>query len=375
MSGKVVTFRNGRVFDGERLHDGHVARFEDGQLAALIPEADAPYTEDAVDLGGDILSAGYVDLQVNGGGGVMLNDDPSVETLKRMVDAHRNLGVAAILPTLITDTREVTAAAIAAAIEATQRGLAGVAGLHLEGPHLSLARKGAHDPALIRPMEPEDFDNLLAAARALPALMVTVAPESVSEAQVAALSRAGVIVSIGHTNADFETCQRYAAAGARVATHLFNAMSQLGSREPGLVGAALANGALSAGLIADAIHVHPATMRAAWASKAGPGRIFLVSDAMAVAGSDLSEFRLGGRMIRRNAGRLTLEDGTLAGADLDLTTAVRNLVGLVGVGLEDALRAAITVPAALIRRKTVAGQVLGDMIRIAPDLSACRPAI
>jgi N-acetylglucosamine-6-phosphate deacetylase len=324
-----------------------------------------------VDLGGDILAPGFVDLQVNGGDGIMLNDDPSVETLRRMADAHRSLGATTILPTLITDTPRTTQAAIAAATEAIALDIPGIGGLHLEGPHLSVARKGAHDAGLIRPMTEDDLALVLQAARALPVLMVTVAPETTTEAQVSALSSAGAIVSLGHTDASFETCQRYAAAGARVVTHLFNAMSQLGNREPGLVGAALDTSDLSAGLIADGIHVHPAAMRAAWAAKTGPGRIFLVSDAMAPAGSDITEFRLGGRLIKRQEGRLTLEDGTLAGADLDLATAIRVLVENVGVPMEQALRAATSVPAAVAGLGEGVGRLtpgkVCPMIRISKD--------
>lgn len=375
--GDVVTFRNGRIFDGATLRAGWAIRFERGVATALGPERDIAADGAVVDLGGDILGPGYVDLQVNGGDGVMFNDDPSPETLRRIAAAHRRLGAVALLPTLITDTAEKTRAAIAAAVEAVRAGAPGVAGLHLEGPHLSLARKGAHDPALIRPMERADLDALLAAAAALPALMVTVAPENVGEDQVAALARAGVVVSLGHTDADFDTCRRYVAAGARCVTHLFNAMSQLGNRAPGLVGAALASGAVSAGLIADAVHVHPATIRAAWAAKAGPGRIFLVTDAMAVAGTDLGAFTLGGRRIERRDGVLTLADGTLAGADLDLTTAIRVMVEQAGAPLEAALQAATSVPAALIGAPFAGcapgAARLSGMIRIAADLGGAAP--
>ena len=367
-----VTYRNGRVFDGRALHDGHAVRFKGGVLAAFGAEADVPMGGEVVDLDGDILAPGYVDLQVNGGGGIMFNDDPTPETLDRIATAHRELGVVALLPTLITDTPDKTEAAIEAAIAAVSPGVPGIAGLHLEGPHLSVARKGAHDAALIREMTRRDLDVLLAAASALPVLKVTVAPENVTEEQVASLAGAGVLVSLGHTDAGFDTCRRYFAAGARCATHLFNAMSQLGSREPGLVGAALATGTVSSGMIADAVHVHPATMRAAWAGKAGPGRIFLVSDAMAVAGTDQTSFELGGRTISRESGILTLADGTLAGADLDLTTAVRTLVEKVGVPLPDALRAATSDPAAMIG-KVVGGLTAGagkmsEFIRISRDL-------
>ncbi|MFQ6548451.1 N-acetylglucosamine-6-phosphate deacetylase [Aestuariibius sp. 2305UL40-4] len=372
MTQAVAVYRNGLIFDGRCLREGHAIRFENGVLTAFGPAADVPQDGEVVDLAGDIISAGYVDLQVNGGDGVMFNEDPSQGALHRIAAAHRQLGVTVLLPTLITDTADKSQAAIAAAIDAVRAGTPGIAGLHLEGPHLSISRKGAHDPALIRPMEKEDLDALLAAAEALPVLKVTVAPENVTEAQVAALSKAGVLVSLGHTDADFGTCCRYFAAGARCVTHLFNAMSQLGNREPGLVGATLATRAISSGLIADGVHVHPESMRTAWAAKAGPGRIFLVSDAMAVAGTDRTTFELGGREISRKNGTLTLADGTLAGADLDLTTAIRVSVEKVGLRLHDALQAATSTPADLIGRPIVdlspGAAALSDFIRISQDL-------
>lgn len=377
MTHRITTFLNGPIFDGKTVQYGMALRCEDGRISAFGPQDDVDTSAaTVVNLNGDILSPGYVDLQVNGGDGIMFNADPSVDTLRRISAAHRRLGVTALLPTLITDTPETTRAAIAAGIEAIAAGVPGITGLHLEGPHLSVARKGAHDAALIRPMEAADLDALLRASRSLPVLKVTVAPENVTEDQVATLARAGVLVSLGHTDADFDTCCRYFAAGARCATHLFNAMSQLGNREPGLVGAALATGAASAGLIADAVHVHPDTMRVAWAAKSGPGRIFLVSDAMAVAGTQDASFELGGREITRRNGILTLADGTLAGADLDLTTAVRVMTDHVGVSLDAALAAATTVPAALIdlpaTRFERIGAPMPETIRIAANLSGVR---
>lgn len=373
MTSQTVTYVGGQVFDGDLLHQRKAARFKRGVFDGLLPEAEVRSDGNVVDLRGRILAPGYVDLQVNGGGGIMFNDDPSVETLMRIAEAHRVLGTTAILPTLITDTPRKTQAAIAAARDAFRKGVRGIAGLHLEGPHLSVVRKGAHDAGLIRPMEAADLDHLIAAKDDIPVLKVTIAPENVTRDQVARMSQAGILVSLGHTDADFETCQAYAAAGARCVTHLFNAMSQLGNREPGLVGAALRSDGLSAGLIADGVHVHPSTMQTAWLSKAGSGQIFLVSDAMAVAGTDHSAFYLGGRQISRKGGRLTLADGTLAGADLDLTRAIQVLVNDVGVGLEDALRAATSIPAELInlpRRSAQEGTPLSDFNLIAADLSS-----
>jgi len=372
MSAQATLYRGGRIFDGVRFHEGTALRTEAGRVTALGAEAEEQ-GGDVVDLNGDILSPGYVDLQVNGGGGVLFNAEPTVDALACMAAAHRSLGATSILPTLITDTPDKTRAAIAATKAAIAAGVPGIAGLHLEGPHLSVARKGAHEAALVRPMEATDVALLVAAAQDLPALKMTLAPESVTPAQVRELAAAGVVVSLGHTDADFDTCMTYAEAGASCVTHLFNAMSQLGNREPGLVGAALAAPGLNAGLIADGIHVHPQVIRAAWAAKRGPGRIFLVSDSMSPAGTDQTEFELTGRMISRRDGRLTLADGTLAGADLDLTTALRVLTGKADVPLEQALAAATSVPAGVVGLTGVGRLRVGraaDLIRIAGELSS-----
>ena len=352
MSGEPsVLFENGSVFDGTDIHDGHTLVLEDGRIKALQPSSEPapPDASTRIDLEGDILCPGFVDVQVNGGGGVLFNDDPSVATMQRIAAAHLPAGTTSILPTLITDTPERTAAAVDAAVAAAAADVPGIAGLHLEGPHLSRARKGAHDPSLIRPMGNADLDLLCDAAKRLPALMVTVAPESVTKAQVSALVSCGAVVSLGHSDADYETCMAYAEAGASCVTHLFNAMSQLGNRAPGLVGAALDNEALSAGLIADGIHVHPATIRSALAAKAGKNRVFLVSDAMAPAGTDQNAFLLNGRKVLRSEGRLVLEDGTLAGADLTMAQAASVLHTACGVDLATTLAMCTSIPARVAR--------------------------
>ncbi len=327
-------FRADQIFDGTTLRRGVL--LVDGGVVVGIVDA-APAGVPVRGLGG-IICPGFVDLQVNGGGGVMLRDHAS---LVQMAGALARLGTTSFLPTLITDTPAQTRMAV----DAVARGCAGVVGLHLEGPHLSVARKGAHEAGLIRAMGADDLAFLCDARGRVGRLMVTVAPESVTPAQIATLVRAGVIVSLGHSDCSYGVAMECVAAGATVATHLFNAMSQLGNREPGLVGAVLTDGRLDAGLIADGIHVHPATIRAALAAKAGPGEVFLVTDAMAVAGTDLGEFTLNGRVIHRRDGRLTLADGTLAGADLDFATALRVMVDRVGVPLERALAMATRIPA------------------------------
>ena len=355
MSEIARVFTGADIHDGTHLHHGKVlAQMQDGSRRILAFE-EVPQGVPTERLQAGVLCPGFVDLQVNGGGGVMFNDSPDAATLRRMAKAHRSTGVAALLPTLITDTPDKTEAAIEAVAAAIAEGVPGIIGLHLEGPHLALSRKGAHDGALIRPMEAADLALILRAAVLLPNLMVTVAPENTSNAQIAAMAEAGVIVSLGHSDADYETSMAAFDAGARCVTHLFNAMSQMGNRAPGLVGAALARDGVHAGLIADGIHVHPASMRNALAAK-GEG-IFLVSDAMATAGSDIAGFTLNGREVYRAEGRLTLADGTLAGADLALGRAVRSLIHAVGEPLEAALARAISGPLALLRDDMGLGRI------------------
>lgn len=352
-------FTGAAVFDGTHLHHGASLRVEDG----IVTEA-GPGEE--VRLNGGILAPGFLDLQVNGAGGRMVDAGCTAGWLAEMCAIHARLGATGILPTLITDTPEATSAVIAAGIKAAQSATPGFLGLHLEGPHLDPRRKGAHDPALIRPMTEGDLLLLLEAARHLPSLLVTVAPESVTADQIGRLAAAGVVVSLGHTDCTWAQAMAAIAAGATCVTHLFNAMSQLGNREPGLVGAALTQ-PVHVGLIADGIHVAPPAIRIAMAAS---DRLFLVSDAMAAAGSDLTEFMLGGRRILRRDGRLTLEDGTLAGADLTLPQAVGVITGL-GFPVEVALAMGTARPAACLGRSAELGHLLpgrrADMVHVTPE--------
>ena len=374
MTQAALTFRGGPIFDGTRLRHGHALRLEAGRVTAFAAGETLAPDGDEIDLAGDILAPGYVDLQVNGGGGVMFNDAPTLATLRQIAAAHRSLGTAALLPTLITDTPDHSRAAVEAVAGAIAEGVPGIVGLHLEGPHLSVARKGAHDPALIRPMSDADLAVVVEAAARLPVLMMTIAPENVTLLQAETLARAGVLLSLGHTDTDYATALAYQRVGVRCVTHLFNAMHQLGNREPGVVGAALDCGGLSAGLIADAIHVHPAALAFAFLAKRGPGQIFLITDAMAPAGSPIESFVLNGRPITRAGGRLTLADGTLAGADLDLTRALKVLVEQVGLPLDAALRAATSVPAGLAGLGGFGRLAIGDaplLNRIGKELDSC----
>ncbi len=239
-----VAFTGARIFYGGTLHENIALVVEDGLIADLRPASRLPEDLPRRNLRGGLLLPGFVDLQVNGGGGVMLGDAPSVETVRVMADAHARLGATTILPTLITDRPAVARAALESVVAACEAGVPGIAGLHLEGPHLDPARAGAHDPALIRPMEAGDLAWLCDAAKRLPLLKVTVAPEAVSPSQISTLAQAGVLVALGHSGCRQDAALAATEAGARLVTHLFNAMSQLGSRAPGLVGAALDDGRL-----------------------------------------------------------------------------------------------------------------------------------
>lgn len=361
--------RGAAIFDGTDLRGGLALVVENGRVAGLVAESAAPVGDETV-LDGGILAPGFIDLQVNGGDGIMLNDAPDRDGLARICAAHARLGTTGLLPTLITDRPEVTRSVVEAGIAAAAEAMPGFLGLHLEGPHLDRRRKGAHDPGLIRPMTEADLAFLCDAAARLPALLVTLAPANATPAQIAALAGAGAIVSLGHAEASAAEARAAFDAGARSVTHLFNAMSPLGHREPGLVGAAL-DSEVHAGLIADGIHVDPISIRIALAAKRGPDRIFLVTDAMAVAGTDHSDFRLNGRRISRRDGRLTLDDGTLAGADIDFPGSLRVLVEDVGLAPDAALAMATRVPAGLIGQAGRIGCLVpgakADLVHLGPQ--------
>ena len=362
-----------RIFDGYAWHNEAALLVDDGFITALVPRDNVPQDAERILLADGMLVPGFVDLQVNGGGGVQFNSDPSQEAIATICAAHHPFGTTALLVTLITDTPEVTRAALAAGRAAHEAGVPGFLGLHMEGPHLSVARKGTHDPALIRPMQEADLAALVDARTHLPVLLATVAPESVSLAQISALTNAGIAVSLGHSDCSYDAAIAAFSAGATLATHLHNAMSPLASREPGLVGAVLDSPHVWAGLIADGIHVHPATLRLSHRAKTTPGHLFLVTDAMAVTGSDLTEISLNGRTITRSGGALRLADGTLAGADLTMIDAVRFMHEIAGVSLEEALRMASLYPAQAVGQEARYGHLhpsaRADMVYLASDLS------
>lgn len=369
---KAKAFVGATIFDGHKRHENSALLTDDGSVSKIVSVKDIPSGTETVSLSGGLLAPGFVDLQVNGGGGVLLNEQPDVAGIETICAAHAQFGTTSLLPTLITDNIDVTHRAVAAGIEAAKQVITGFIGLHLEGPHLSVARKGAHDAGLVRAMCREDLEFLTKSRASLPHLMTTVAPESVSNEQISELTDAGVMISLGHTAADYETAVNAASSGARAVTHLFNAMSPLTHREPGLVGAALETGSVSVGIIADGIHVHPAAISIALAAKKGPGKIFLVTDAMSTIGTDQKSFTLNGRTITREGGKLILEDGTLAGADLDMISAVRFMANSVGIGVDEALRMAALYPALCIGDDTIGHLQTGataNMVHLDDDLA------
>ena len=333
-----------RIFDGATWHDRSALVVNDGVVEGLIA-ADSPTDATRVPADGAMLVPGFVDLQVNGGGGALLNLTPTLDAIRTICTNYAQFGTTALLPTLITATPEKNVVAIAAGAEAVAQNVPGFLGLHLEGPHLALSRKGAHDPRLIRPMEESDLQRFLDARKRLPNLLVTVAVESATPAQISRLAEAGIVVSVGHSDGTYAQVQAAVEAGATMVTHLFNAQSQIGNREPGVVGATLDLGAISAGLIADGIHVHPASIGIALRAKRGPGQVFLVTDAMSPTGTDWTEFDLTGQTVYRKDGALRLADGTLAGADLTMIDAIKYVHRTVGVPFDEALRMASLYPA------------------------------
>lgn len=333
------------VFDGDTMHRDTALVIAAGRVQGLVPINALPKGMSSSEVEAAVLAPGFVDWQVNGGGGVLLNDGPTVEGVRKVAQAHARFGTTALLPTVITDAESVTERAADTVGAAIAAGVPGVVGIHFEGPHISPQKNGVHDARFIRPLAASDIARLTRSD--LGVVVATVAPECVDLDDIALLATQGVIVSLGHSAADFERATAAFSAGARAVTHLFNAMSGLHHREPGLAGAALANPAVFCGLIADGHHVHPAML--GLVARTGPlGRLTLVTDAMSSVGCAADTFELNGRTVRREGGRLTVADGTLAGSDLDMASAVRFMVERCGVALPAALAMASRAPAALL---------------------------
>ncbi len=341
------------------LRDGRLqeelAVILDGEMIAeIVPAARLPRELPRHDLQGAILSPGLIDIQVNGGGGVLFNDIPTVEGIRRIGAAHARFGTTGFLPTLISADPMAIAGAMDAVDAAIEAGVPGVLGIHVEGPFLSPARKGIHDERSLGFLDTETLSLLTRKRRGC--VLLTLAPEVVPPAAIRALSAAGVVVSAGHSDADYDTVRQGLDAGIRGFTHLFNAMSQLGGRHPGMVGAALDDKESWSGIIADGHHVHAASLRLALAAK-GPDRLILVTDAMSSVGAEVKSFRLQGREITVSDGVCRAADGTLAGADLDMIAAVRGSMAMMGLSLPAAIGMASFNPAAFLRLSDRTGAI------------------
>jgi N-acetylglucosamine-6-phosphate deacetylase len=342
-----------RVLTPSGFETDRCVLIEGGTILAVTAAADCPADAARRELDGDLLP-GFIDLQVNGGGGVLLNDQPTVEGIAAIAAAHRRFGTTGLLPTLISDDLEVVAQAIAAVDAAIERGVPGVLGIHIEGPFLNQAKKGIHDAAKFRTLDAAAIELLSPLKRGR--TLVTLAPELAPPSAIRALAQRGIIVAAGHTNGSYEEVRAALDEGLAGFTHLYNAMTQLGSRAPGAVGAALNDRECWCGLIVDGHHVHPAALRVALAAK-GADRLLLVTDAMPTVGSDVKEFELGGQWIVADDGRCVAPDGTLAGSDLDMATAVRNAERLMNVNYATAVRMASASPAHALRMSGERGAI------------------
>ena len=334
---------NARVLRGTSLLEGHSVLIEQGRIEDIVPQAEARGRGiEQLDLGGGLLLPGFIDTQVNGGGGVLFNDAPTVESIRQIGRAHRPFGTTGFLPTLISTDLEVVAQAIGATRAAMAAGVPGVLGIHIEGPFLSIERKGVHDPAKLRELDDGAVGLLtsLGAGRTV----VTLAPEVTTPQIIRRLANAGVIVSAGHTNATYAEVTEALRNGLRGFTHLFNAMSQLTPREPGTVGAALEDPTSWCGIIVDGEHIAPAVLRLALRCKPHE-RFMLVTDAMPALGTDIRQFELQGRRIIVSGSVCYDEQGRLAGSNIDLASCVRNAIELLGLPLHEAVHMASLHPA------------------------------
>jgi len=362
----VFRFTNGRVATASGVLNGAEIRVEQGRIAAIAPLTDS---SDAIDLAGGWVLPGFIDTQVNGGGGVLFNDAISVEGIAAIGAAHARFGTTGFLPTLISEDMHGIAAALDATDAAIEAGVPGVLGVHIEGPVLNPARNGIHDAAKFRRLD-KALISLLAKQRR-GRVLVTVAPERVDLADVRTLAKAGVIVSAGHTEATYEQAKAAFDAGVTGVTHLFNAMPPIYQRAPGIVGASLEDPRPWSGLIVDRVHVATPVLR--MALKLRPfDKLMLVTDAMPSVGSNHKSFNLHGRKIDVADGRCVYTDGTLAGSDLDMATAVSNCVADLGLTPDRAAMLASTNAAAFLglsqERGALAPGLRADWVVLDADL-------
>ena len=351
---------NANVLTDDGFRPDLAVLVEDGKVVALLPESGLPAGVTRRDLGGGHLLPGYIDVQVNGGGGVLFNNAPTVEALRSIVAGHRRFGSTGLMPTLISDDVETMRLAVAAVRQAIAEGVPGVLGIHLEGPYIAPERKGTHNADKFR--VPDAAEIEMATSLDNGVTLVTLAPEQVPADTIRAMVARGAKVAAGHTAASYEQARVGLDAGISGFTHLYNAMTPLQGRDPGVVGAALEDPHSWCGVIVDGVHVHPASLRVALAAKPR-GKVVLVTDAMPMVGADAPSFELYGETITAIDGVVRNAAGSLAGSALDMASAVRNTVQMLGLPLEEAARMASTYPAQFLGIDDYRG-------RIAPGCAA-----
>ncbi|WP_426690621.1 N-acetylglucosamine-6-phosphate deacetylase [Rhodanobacter ginsengiterrae] len=370
----IIALTNARVLTPDGWRNDVAVLLDGERIVDLLPPTDPrARAAEQHDLRGAMLLPGFIDVQVNGGGGVLFNEAPTVATLRRIGTAHRRFGTTGFLPTLISDDPAVMAEALRAVEQALAEGVPGVLGIHLEGPYLAPARKGVHDAKYFHAPGSDELALLCAPRRGV--RLITLAPDQVPLASIGALVDAGLIVCAGHTAADYATTRAALDAGVRGFTHLFNAMTPFGSREPGVVGAALEDAGSWCGIIVDGHHVHPASLRVAIAAKPR-GQMLLVTDAMPPVGSDHPDYVLNGETITVRDGICQTAQGVLAGSALDMAGAVRNAVQMLGLPLDEAVRMASTYPAAFLGLGESHGRIAAgyraDLVVLDDDYAVAR---
>lgn len=362
-------FINGSIFDGEITHTNKALIIDNGSVNSIVPSSQISRDDNTYNLEGGIIAPGFIDLQVNGGGGVMFNDAPNITTLRTMIESHRTFGTTNLFPTLISTNWDTMIEAAGAVRSAIHEGLPGICGIHFEGPYLSKERKGVHDETIIRSLDKGAIELL--SSQDMGTVITTIAPENVPNDAIITLHKNGVKICAGHSAATYEEMQQAFECGVEGITHLFNAMSQFESRSPGVVGAALENRDCWCGIIVDGYHTHQATLRTAL--KAKPmGKMILITDAMATVGATDKKFILNGEEIVAKDGRCATANGTLAGSDLDMASAVRNTVKMLRQPVGEALRMASLYPAQFIGMSDFLGRISpgyqADLVHLSKDL-------
>ncbi len=351
----MIYYQNAEIFDGKNLLQGHSLAVTDNKTVSVIADEEVPVDAEVIKLNDGILTPGYVELQANGGGGVLFNDEPNIEGLQTILDAHRKYGTVAMLPTFITDSPEKLDLGLEAIRDGISTKMHGLIGGHFEGPFINLEKKGTHQPNFIRKPTKEDYDRYANASlgNGLGNSLVTLAPENVPTDFVRHLVDNGFRVNAGHTMAQKTDILRAYHAGLSGVTHLYNAMPPLQGRDPSVIGTATQLG-LYCGIIVDGIHSDPFSLKAAY-QLLGKERLMLVTDSMHTIGvPDMKSFELTGQTVYVRGDRLVNEHGALAGAHITMEQSVKNAVKFMQISTADVLTMAITTPAKHIQRNDLA---------------------